>query len=77
MSAASSVCPHCGARSARGRRRRLAVWLGLAGSASLGLTMMACYGAPPCEPGTSGCPNPDSSAGGTGGAGGSDAGTLR
>jgi hypothetical protein len=46
------------------RRRRIAVLLGLAGSASLGLTMMACYGAPPCEPGTPGCTKtPDASTG--------------
>ena len=40
----AAVCPHCDARPTR--RRRLAVLLGLAGSASLGLTMMACYGGP-------------------------------
>jgi len=72
MSPSAVVCPHCGARSPRGRRRRVAVLLGLAGSASLGLTMMACYGAPPCEPGTNGCPNPHDSGGDTTG---SDAGT--
>jgi len=44
MTAASAVCPHCDARPSR--RRRFAVFLGLAGSASLGLTMMACYGCP-------------------------------
>jgi len=43
------ACPHCQAKRPR-RRRRWAVALGLAGSATLGLTMMACYGAPPCEP---------------------------
>jgi hypothetical protein len=47
--------------------------LGLAGSASLGLTMMACYGAPPCEPGTNGCrslADPDGSVDGAGPDGG-------
>jgi hypothetical protein len=74
MTATASVCPHCDAplRSARGR---WAVLLGLAGSASLGLTMMACYGAPPCEPGTPGCAKrdaaTDTSAKGTGVDGGS------
>ena len=60
----AASCPHCGARMPRARRRRIAVLLGLAGSASLGLTMMACYGAPPCEPGTPGCmKTPDAAAG--------------
>jgi hypothetical protein len=60
----AASCPHCGARIRGRRRRRLAVLLGLAGSASLGLTMMACYGAPPCEPGTPGCTKtPDAASG--------------
>ena len=50
----AAVCPHCGVRPSR--RRRWAVALGLVGSASLGLTMMACYGAPPCAP--NGCKAP-------------------
>jgi hypothetical protein len=49
----------------RMRRRRVAILLGLAGSASLGLTMMACYGAPPCEPGTTGCKNASGGSTGT------------
>ena len=57
MSASADVCPHCEAPPLR--RGRWAVLLGLAGSASLGLTMMACYGAPPCEPGTPGCADRD------------------
>jgi len=44
MPATAGACPHCDARPSR--RRRFAVLLGLAGSASLGLTMMACYGCP-------------------------------
>ena len=56
MGSNAEVCPHCAAE--RPRRRRWAVALGLVGSASLGLTMMACYGAPPCEPGTNGCKTP-------------------
>jgi hypothetical protein len=51
-----AACPHCAARPRR--RRRWAVALGLVGSASLGLTMMACYGGPPCEPGHNGCRAP-------------------
>jgi hypothetical protein len=49
LSSTAAVCPHCDARPARSRRRRVGVLLGLAGSASLGLTMMACYGCPPSE----------------------------
>jgi hypothetical protein len=60
-----AACPHCGDRPPGSLRRRLTVVLGLAGAASLGLTMMACYGAPPCEPGTSRCPNTHSNDGGT------------
>jgi hypothetical protein len=52
LGADSAVCPHCGTRPSARRRGRWAAFLGLAGSASLGLTMMACYGGPPttCEP---------------------------
>ena len=52
MNATAAVCPHCDAPPSRSRRRRWAVLFGLAGSASLGLTMMACYGGPPGEPRT-------------------------
>jgi len=52
----AAACPHCAAKPTR--RRRWAVALGLVGSASLGLTMMACYGAPPCAPGPNGCRAP-------------------
>ena len=51
----AAVCPHCDAQPTRGTRARWAVVLGLAGSASLGLTLMACYGAPLCEPRSKGC----------------------
>jgi hypothetical protein len=44
MTTTAAACPHCEARPSR--RRRIAVLLGLAGSASLGLTLMACYGCP-------------------------------
>jgi hypothetical protein len=69
MRATAVSCPHCDARPPRGRRRRWAAFLGLAGSASLGLTMMACYGGPPqCEPGTEGCGgDPPADAGGSDG----------
>ena len=71
----SEVCPHCEAPPARGRGRRWVAFLGLAGSASLGLTMMACYGAPPCEPDTEGCKtNTTQDAGG--GDGGPDGGAA-
>jgi hypothetical protein len=61
LPATAAACPHCDARPSR--RRRLAVLLGLAGSASLGLTMMACYGGPAMCGGSAGyCPdNPDAS----------------
>jgi hypothetical protein len=72
MSATAATCPHCDAR--RARRRRLGVVIGLAGSAGLGLTLMACYGAP-CDPGTGGCHNrPDAGASTDGG--GPDGGTA-
>jgi hypothetical protein len=51
MAPTAAVCPHCDARPPRRRLRRLGLLVGLAGSASLGLTMMACYGCPP----SSGC----------------------
>jgi len=54
MASAAAVCPHCDARPSRRLRRRLGLLVGLAGSASLGLTMMACYGGPPCGGGA--CP---------------------
>jgi hypothetical protein len=63
VSSTAAACPHCEAPPPRSRRGRIAVLLGLAGSASLGLTMMACYGAPPCEPGTSGCAHPPDAGG--------------
>jgi hypothetical protein len=70
----AAACPHCEARQARSRRRRLAVLFGLAGSASLGLTLMACYG---CPPDSNGCldfsnPNTDANADTTGSDGGAD-----
>jgi hypothetical protein len=74
MNTGAAVCPHC-ETPPRSGRARWAVLLGLAGSASLGLTMMACYGAPPCEPGKPGCIDrdaaTDTSAKGTGVEGGS------
>ena len=48
MASTAAVCPHCDARPSRSRRR-LGLLVGLAGSASLGLTMMACYGGPVCD----------------------------
>ncbi|HXU01565.1 MAG TPA: hypothetical protein VN903_11270 [Polyangia bacterium] len=66
LPSASAACPNCDARPSR--RRRVAVLLGLAGSASLGLTMMACYGCPPGE-----CRDLSDASGDTTG-GGSDAG---
>jgi len=49
LDATAAACPHCDARPTPERRRRWAILLGLAGSASLGLTMMACYGGPTCD----------------------------
>ena len=68
MKSSAGACPHCGARVSG--RRRAALLLGLAGCASLGLTMMACYGIPPCEPGTEGCYTPTDSGADTGNADG-------
>ena len=48
MASTAAVCPHCDAPPSR-TRRRLGLLVGLAGSASLGLTMMACYGGPVCD----------------------------
>ena len=62
-----AVCPHCGARPPRKGLRRVGVLLGLAGSASLGLTMMACYG---CPPGDCRAEPPDANADTTGADGG-------
>ena len=59
MGATAAECPHCAAAASPGQRRRWGVVLGIAGVASLGLTMMACYGAPPCEPH---CQNPNADA---------------
>lgn len=41
----TGVCPNCGARPARAFSGVLAV----AGAAVSALTLMACYGAPPCD----------------------------
>jgi len=68
MASTAEVCPHCDARPSRSRRR-LGLLVGLAGSASLGLTMMACYGGPPCD--TAKCAyNPDANADANGDANG-------
>jgi hypothetical protein len=61
----AEVCPHCDAKLSRGRGRRWAAFLGLAGCTSLGLTMMACYGAPPCRSGDCIDPEPHDAGGDT------------
>jgi hypothetical protein len=70
--ATADVCPHCDAPPPRSRRR-LAILAGLAGSASLGLTMMACYGGPPCGSGLK-CALPDGISDASGDANGADGG---
>jgi hypothetical protein len=46
MIPAASECPHCGARARRRLRRTIATMLALAGTGSLSVTLMACYGGP-------------------------------
>ena len=69
MASTAVVCPHCDARPSRSRRR-LALLAGLAGSASLGLTMMACYGGPVCDSAKCAPPLNDANADTTGNADG-------
>ncbi len=52
----TGVCPNCGARPARAFSGVLAV----AGAAVSALTLMACYGAPPCDYGADGGSDPNS-----------------
>ena len=59
LGSSDAVCPHCDAQPSR-TRRRLGLLVGLAGSASLGLTMMACYGGPVCD--FDGCVPPNTNA---------------
>ena len=47
MSPLSSICPHCSKHSGASPFVRAAMALGV-GSA-LSVTLMACYGAPPCD----------------------------
>ena len=74
MRTTAAECPHCAEPSSPSQRRRWGVVLGIAGVASLGLTMMACYGAPPCEPGTAGCPKSQNNDSATTGSAGHDGG---
>jgi len=66
MASTAAVCPHCDARPSRRLRRRLGLLVGLAGSASLGLTMMACYGGPVCDGAKCVIPPPDANSDATG-----------
>jgi hypothetical protein len=56
-------CPNCFAVR---RRRSLATRLGLLagplGGGAIAMTLMACYGMPPCDDGSQGCYEPDASA---------------
>lgn len=57
-------CPNCGAQASGGgllRRLKILGVTGLLGGSAVALTLMACYGLPPCEPGDPGCypPLPD------------------
>jgi hypothetical protein len=44
-------------------------WWALAGAGVAALTLMACYGAPPCEDGTANCYEPETPDAGPGDAG--------
>jgi hypothetical protein len=62
---ATRACLHCGhaLESPSSRRSPGALWaLATAGVAAL--TLMACYGVPPCDDGTYDCQNPDPTDGG-------------
>lgn len=62
--AAEEVCPHCdrpgphGARPPLSRARLLGL-LAACGGGALAVTLMACYGLPPCDSGDPGCSPPD------------------
>ncbi len=60
-------CPNCAApeRSSRSLATRLGLVAGPLGGSAIAITLMACYGAPPCDDGTYSClPPPNHDAGG-------------
>lgn len=71
----TTACLHCGnaLASSPPRRSAAAFWV-LAGAGVAALTLMACYGAPPCDDGMYDCYNPDPSEDGGVTDGGTDAG---
>jgi hypothetical protein len=46
MIPSASACPHCGSHFRSRLGRRLAALLAIAGTGSMALTLMACYGSP-------------------------------
>lgn len=54
---AASTCPHCNATTPRPlfERLRIGALGGAFGGGAIALTLMACYGAPPCDDGTRDC----------------------
>ncbi len=55
--ATTATCLHCGSALSRPLRRNgwgMSLWMA-AGASITAITLMACYGAPPCEDGTYDC----------------------
>jgi hypothetical protein len=77
--ASTASCLHCGrALTQRSKRGwRLSLWTA-AGASLTALTLMACYGAPPCADGSFDCyePDPEDLDAGSDGGLADDAGTL-
>jgi hypothetical protein len=68
-----AACLHCGqALAAAPPRRRASMLWAITGAGMAALTLMACYGAPPCDDGDFKCYDPEPDAGLTDG--GTDAG---
>lgn len=60
----TAACLHCGkALAPRESGRRARGWWALAGAGVAAITLMACYGVPPCEDGTYDCVDPDADGG--------------
>ena len=67
---ATRACLHCGnTLEAPTRRRSPRSFWALAGAGLAALTLMACYGVPPCDDGTRDCQEPDPADGGLNDAG--------
>jgi hypothetical protein len=67
---ATRACLHCGhTLEAPTRRRSPGTFWALASAGIAALTLMACYGVPPCDDGTHHCQDPDPADGGLNDAG--------